>query len=370
MQAASADGRRRALGDLKLEARQLADAERQIAAESNRARQNQSDGGKDTLRRLAGEQERLAERLGRVQSGLKQQESSAPSRDAKSASDLNDLRQAASAAARELDRQRLGEKMQQSADAMRADAGRADPKASNGRETPSRSAAGSPQSQEEIARALDRVADSIAAADRPADDESRKLSNQLARAQEMRERLDDLTRRLEQLDQPADSQNGARSGGRSGQPKDSQPSGSQQSTAGESGKSGQGQGGSGASNGDATHLREEIAREIQQVRELIDQVRREGATQSRGGSGLTFEGQGMTLSAPGTEAFKQDFAKWQELKRQATAVLEQIESTVSKKLQDRDAKDRLAAGADDKAPPTYQEQVDSYFKALATRKKP
>jgi hypothetical protein len=33
------------------------------------------------------------------------------------------------------------------------------------------------------------------------------------------------------------------------------------------------------------------------------------------------------------------------------------------------AKDRLAAGVDDKAPPEYQKQVDSYFKALAGKKK-
>ena len=39
----------------------------------------------------------------------------------------------------------------------------------------------------------------------------------------------------------------------------------------------------------------------------------------------------MTLSAPGTEAFKQDFAKWQEMKRQVSAALEQVESTLAKK---------------------------------------
>ena len=109
---------------------------------------------------------------------------------------------------------------------------------------------------------------------------------------------------------------------------------------------------------------------MQHVRELLDHVRRDDATHAQGGSGLTFEGQGMTLSAPGTEAFKQDFAKWQDLKRQASAALEQVESTLAKKLQERNAKDRLAAGADDHAPAAYQQQVDSYFKALATKRKP
>ncbi len=58
----------------------------------------------------------------------------------------------------------------------------------------------------------------------------------------------------------------------------------------------------------------------------------------------------MTLSAPGTEAFKQDFAKWDDLRRQATRALEGVESSLSKRLQDKEAKDRLAAGVDDKAP--------------------
>ena len=50
------------------------------------------------------------------------------------------------------------------------------------------------------------------------------------------------------------------------------------------------------------------------------------------------------------------------------AALDQVESSLSKKLQEKTAKDRLAAGADDQAPADYQQQVDSYFKALATRK--
>ena len=84
---------------------------------------------------------------------------------------------------------------------------------------------------------------------------------------------------------------------------------------------------------------------------------------------LRFEGQGMTTSAPGTEAFKQDFARWEEMRKQATIALDHAEATLSKKLQAQEAKDRLAAGVEDKAPPEYQKQVDSYFKALAAKKK-
>ena len=43
--------------------------------------------------------------------------------------------------------------------------------------------------------------------------------------------------------------------------------------------------------------------------------------------------------------------------------------TLSKKLQARESKERLAAGADDKPPAEYQKQVDDYFKAIAAKKR-
>jgi len=86
---------------------------------------------------------------------------------------------------------------------------------------------------------------------------------------------------------------------------------------------------------------------------------------------VTFEApSSVGLSAPGTEAFKQDFAKWEDMRRQATQALDTGESALSKKIQAKQAKDRLAAGADDNAPPGYEKQVDSYFKAIAGKKKP
>jgi hypothetical protein len=74
------------------------------------------------------------------------------------------------------------------------------------------------------------------------------------------------------------------------------------------------------------------------------------------------------MSAPGTESFKQDFEKWELLKRQALSALEQAGSTLAKKVQAAAAKDRLAAGIDDTAPPGYRTQVDAYFRALASGK--
>lgn len=117
-----------------------------------------------------------------------------------------------------------------------------------------------------------------------------------------------------------------------------------------------------------SRLREESLRQLQEAQKLLEEMRREDPSLSRNGAGFTFEGQGMVLSAPGTEGFKQDFAKWDLLKQQATVALEQAGSTLAKKLQARASKDRLAAGIEDKAPSEYQKQVDAYFKALANQK--
>src|SRR4029077_5171603 len=111
---------------------------------------------------------------------------------------------------------------------------------------------------------------------------------------------------------------------------------------------------------DAAKLREEYARQLQQTKELVDQMRREDPSFAQGpGGGFTFEQMpNIGVTSPGTEAFKQDFAKWEDLRRQATQALENIEASLTKKLTAKQSKDRLAAGADDAAPPEYRTRVD------------
>jgi hypothetical protein len=336
LESAQPDERRRALGDMQLEARQLADAQRQIASELSKTPQGET--ASDSVRKLAGEQERLAERARKLQDGAKQQ---------------------ASDAAKDLERQRIAERMQQSADAMRSATGDT---RGRGRQ-PSEEAKTQAAAQQDLARELDKVADKLASATGAQDGESRKLSEQLSRAQQLREQLDKLGREMGQQAQNGGGQRGGRDG-RSGQ-----SSSSASKSSGENGRAGEGQsGGGGGSGTDLARMRQEYEQKLRETRDLIDQLKRDDQTYARGGAGFTFEGQGMTLSAPGTEAFKQDFARWEDLRRQATQALENAESTLSKKLHAKQAKDRLAAGADDKAPAEYQKQVDSYFKAIAKKK--
>ena len=322
MQRAQPDERRRAMGDMQLEARQLADEQRAIAAEQGKAAGG--DKGADTRRRLAGDQERLAERTRRLQGGL-QEQANAPVEGGRGRRPGDDraaaeqTRNAAREATREIDQQRLVERMQQSASSMRGAAAAIRDAGSQTR-----------REQEEVARALDRLADRIAGAITPGDEASRRMTDQLTRAQDLRDQIDSLTREVERLAE---------------------------------------QGGRGAT-GDAARLRDDYNRRLKEARELLEQIGRDNPEVRTGGLGFTFEGQGMVMSAPGTEPFKQDFTQWEQLRKQVTLALDRAESELSRRLQARDTRDRLAAGVDDQPPAGYQDQVDSYFKSLAGRKKP
>jgi hypothetical protein len=372
LEGARPDDRRRALGEMQLEARQMADAERQIASELGKA--GSGEAGKDAVRRLAGEQERLADRARKLQETLKRQGAEG-SRGSKSSEGSQGSEgspgsersqgsrgsppvqtQAAVDAARELEGQRVAERMQQAAEAMRAATSDARGlRGSTAQPDTTQQARGQVGAQQDLARALDKVADKLASASGAKDSESRKLSDQLARAQELREGL-------QQLGQIGQNGRGGQ-GGTQGS--------SARKSPGESGEPGQGQqGGGGGTGTDLGKLREEYQRRLQETKELVDQLRRDDPTFTHGGGGSTLEGSGGVFASPGTEAFKQDFAKWEDLRRQATQALEQAEASLSKKLQAKQAKDRLAAGTDDNPPPEYKKQVDSYFKAIAGKKKP
>lgn len=349
LEASRPDGRRRALGEMQLEARQLADRQRQVAADlaklgSDAARQ-------DDRRRLADEQQRLADRARSLQTGLQQQVVDEANR----ATAADRTAQAAiGEAARDF--ARLAEQMQQSADQMRAAGGSPGDRNSGSageKNRPEKGGGPAVSAPQELARLADRAADRLGRAEGAGNDESRQLSEQLGRSQALREKLEQVSRAIES----AGRQTG-RTGGAA----------SKQKAAGESGRTGEGRMGAGGT--DMTTLREESLRQLRETRDLLDDLQRQDPSFAKNGAGFTFEGQGLILSAPGTEGFKQDLARWDVLSRQATVALEQAESTLSKKLQANASRDRLAAGVDDNAPAGYRSQVDSYFKAIAAGRKP
>jgi hypothetical protein len=325
LRSAQPDERLRALGDTRLEARELADGQRQVASELGSI--PSGDAGKDALRRLAGDEARLAEGVRRLQDELKRQAASLPAKTGEQGQDA--LRDAT----REL--AGLSDRMQRAADELR------------GTTTASRPPASAAQ---EISRQLDRLADRLGMAAGAKGGDARKLSEQLARTQELRDKLERTGEALE---------NAGRENGRGGS--------SAQKMAGESGRTGEGRQGAGGT--DLTRLREESLRRLQEAKDLLEELRRQDPGSSRNGAGFTFESQGIVMSAPGTESFKQDFEKWEILKRQAIVALEQAGSVLATRVQAAAAKDRLAAGIEDTTPPEYRTQVDAYFRALAGGKR-
>ena len=342
LRAVMPDEQRRAMGDMQLEARQLADGQRQVSSELGRI--GQGEAGQRRLRRLAGEQERLAERVQRLQENLDRQ-AGRPQPRTRTVPDLGAWGNGGSAEDRcQPSGCRRRVERNRTAATRRADApiGRADaqlPPGADGKRRASRRSTRSAAStqQEKSLESLERLADRLGAANGSRDTESKKLTDQLARAQELRDQMDATSRQLEALGQQASP-----------------------------GGSGQAPGAGG--NDETARLREDYARQLKETQNLLDELRRDERTTGRGDGGFTFEGQGMVLSAPGTEAFKQDFAKWEELRRQATQALERAETNLSQKLQAKAAKDRLAAGVDDRPPAASSQQVDSYFKALAGKR--
>jgi hypothetical protein len=93
--------------------------------------------------------------------------------------------------------------------------------------------------------------------------------------------------------------------------------------------------------------------------------------EQRGGlGGSTPEEHEFSRSAPGTEAFKQDYAAWQSLASDVAKSLERAESAVAGRLAGAIAKDRLRAGGSERVPDAYRGRVSKYFEAIATKKKP
>jgi hypothetical protein len=317
----SPDGRRRALGDLQLEARQIADEQRRLASELERVAGAGNDG--DARRRIAAEKERLADRADGLEQGARRL----------AGSGADGERAALDEALAEMQRQQIGRRLRESAERVRDEGQARKP----GGQPDTRAAA-----ERQLAQGIDRVADKLgAAAGLPGDDEARQLSEQLARARDTRDRLQELGRQLEGNPRPG---NGPQRG---------------ESARGQ----GAGQGGAGA---DRARLMEEYQRQLREAQDLLDQIRRD--TPDAGTGGSTPEQHQWSAGAPGTEAFKQDFAKWESLRKSVTLALERSEAVLSQRLAEKLTQDRLNMGAGDGMPESYRRLVARYFQSLAKKK--
>ncbi len=135
------------------------------------------------------------------------------------------------------------------------------------------------------------------------------------------------------------------------------------SSQGQSGAGGQGGGGA-----DGRPGPEEIGRELRSLQRLAEGLGEEGEGLRR--ALQTLEGYAPGRSAPGTESWKQDFARWESLRRDLGESLEQVQARLSDQLRAGERENRLDAGASDAAPDAYRREVARYYRSLAKKPQP
>jgi hypothetical protein len=325
------DGRQRAAGELQLEAQQIAEAQRRITADASRMQGAPGPATGDALRRLSAEKEKLADRADAL-------ERSARQLGAQTGSGPTDPADRAREAAAILDRERVAQRMRESAKAMRG--------TSSGGRLSDRQA----QTEQEIAGALDRAAAALTG--RSA--ETQALSDELEQTRAMRERLNKLEQQLRDAEARASA---GRRGGREARTEPGQDG--REGRQGRQGSTGSGQ------PGEVQRLREQYAREMQRTRDALGKLQGE----PRSGYNMsTPETHEFSRSAPGTEASKQDYSGWQSLRRDIDLALERYEASVSARLDRGAAADRLAAGGSDRVPDAYRRSVARYYESLARLK--
>ena len=174
-------------GGLRQEAQQIAQEQRRIAAEAERLERNAGASAADTRTRLADDKDRLAARVENLTRSAQQASQGGKGPDANA---LNN-------AARDLQRERVPDRMRETAKELRRQAG-----------TPN----GIGAREQELARTLDRIADKLGTSSSA---ETRELTDQLDRARAIRDRV----QRAEQQLRSAEGR-GRDGSGRNGSPAD------------------------------------------------------------------------------------------------------------------------------------------------------
>lgn len=362
------EARRRALGEMQLEAQQLAEAQRRVANETSRLEAERLQ--VESVRRLAEEQERLARRTEALENELNE---------LAGATDETTVREALAAAGRALAERDVERRMEESAAAMRAlgETGeRSEDAAGTAAAADDDALARLAVEEAALADDLGLAAGRLAEAGNGEDPEGWRLSEQLARVQELQARLDDLQRRLQEREDASGSPDeSGRAPGKSAADADAEKPGESSGQAAR-GSDVQGeQPGAPATNGprgsqgqagesgeaDLNQLVEEYAKELREAQAMIDEARRDNP-----GLGGTPETHRFSQSAPGVEAFKQDRSAWTILRHDVSSALELLESALSERLSRLEARDRLKAGPDARPPGEYEKLVELYYQSLAS----
>ena len=358
LQAGTPGERQRAAGDVQLEARQLAEAQRNVAQQSSELGQPQSGATANERRRqLAGEQGRLADRVSALERQVREL-----------ARGTDPVRDPLGQAAREMQRGRTTEQLQEAARQLRE--------------------GGTPRGtdlarqQRDAARVLDRVASLAGQASGRGTGETQALSERLTDTRDLRDRLKSLEDRISALAQqaerearaaegsPADQGKASGQNGQRGESSNTQRAENGNRQAAQSGSRGSAQGqGEGEGGRDTLselrELQEQYARELRDAGRMLQGSNAGGA--DRGGRMATPEGHEFSRSAPGTEAFKQDYARWDSLRKGIANAMDRYEAALAQRLAEREAAERVQAPLRDKVPDRYAESVVRYYQSLSRR---
>jgi hypothetical protein len=313
----------RSAGELQMEAQQLADAQRRLESEQQSEQRESSGGNRDDAGRRTAERQARRQRLAETQEQLAER-ADRLERDARSlagGTGHERQRQAASQAARDLQRERVAERMRENAQALRRDgrgaageqqATAADP------QRPQNSGKGENREKGEsgdggVSSTLDRVAERLGAS---ADAETRRLADELEKSRAAREQLQQMEHRLERATREGDEARGR-----------------------------------------------ELSRETARAEEMLRELER--GLPENGSGGTTPEEHEYSRSAPGMESFKQDFARWEQLRRNIELALERRDLEIAERLRGDRGKDPLAAGSVPSIPPSYRDKVARYFELIA-----
>jgi hypothetical protein len=314
----SPEAKQRAAGELRIEAQQIADEQQRIAGEAARLEKG-SGANSDALRRLAGEKDKLADRVEALQRASERLANGTPA----------GSKSGPAAAAKEIERERIPERMRETAQQMRG-AGET-PATAGGRTTkPPAPAPKVADAEQQLARALDRVVNQLGDASgeqqragAEGKEGAEELGRQLDQTRSIRERLDRLEGQLRE----AESKNAT---------------------------------------SEVQRLREEYAKAAQGARQTLSRLEREQSGGAGGGSSP--EEHQWSVTDQGKEAFKQDFSQWQSLKKDVDSALDRYEASVVAKAARRSLDDRLSAGGSDRVPDAYRRLIARYYESLARKK--
>ena len=310
-------GRRGRVGDLQLEAQQLAGLQRQLGEEAGRARQ--TDGAEQPSGRLAARQDRLADRVDALAERIGQARQGA----------ADGEREALESAARMLDEENAAGRMRAVAEQWRRD-GAAEDGAGGTRpngETSTDGARPGPADRDgpgdvpdRIAAALERVAGELAGAGDASGGDRGRLAAELEAAQELRRRLAEIGER------PQGGSDRGEPGGRDA----AAPA---------------------AAGAGIEGVLEALARARPDLRPDLEQWARHW----------------WSGSAPGTDPGLQDLSAWTSLYSELQVLLGEFEAARTRELGREAGDGRPGLGPDDGAPAPYRRMVDEYYRSLAER---